>query len=79
MLYEVITIFVEEGGETFEEMLGGETALAKFLNVQEKDLPKTIASFPRYVEKLGAVVGVDQVLQAMLTEQGKKSVPLDSA
>jgi len=72
-------IFVEEGGETFEEMLGGETALAKFLNVQEKDLPKTIASFPRYVEKLGAVVGVDQVLQAMLTEQGKKSVPLDSA
>jgi len=71
-------IFVEEGGEKFEEMLGGEAALAKFLNVQEKDLPKTIASFPRYIEKLGAVVGVDQVLQAMMTEQGKKLVPLDS-
>ncbi len=71
-------IYVEEGGEMFEEELGGEAALAKFLGVSEEGLPKYIASFPRYIEKLGNVVGVDQVLQAMQVEQGKKATPLKS-
>ena len=64
-------IFVEEGGELFEK-LGDEKALAKFLGVSEKELPKYIAGFPRYIKKLGNVVGLDQVLQAMQVEQGKK-------
>ena len=55
-------IYVEEGGEILEEALGGEEALAKFLEVSEKDLPKYIAGFPRYIKKLGNVVGIDQVL-----------------
>jgi len=71
-------IFVEEGGEILEEELGGEEALAKFLGVSEKDLPKYIAGFPRYIEKLGNVVGIDQVLQAMQVEQGKEKTKLKS-
>jgi len=70
-------IFVEEGSELFEE-LGDEKALAKFLGVKEKDLPKYIAGFPRYIKKLGNVVGIDQVLQAMQVEQKKKKYKLKS-
>ncbi|MDD3592103.1 MAG: sulfur oxidation c-type cytochrome SoxA [Sulfurovum sp.] len=69
-------IFVAEGGEIFEEELGGEEALAKFLGIEENALPKYIATFPRYIEKLGNVVGVDQVLQAMMAEQGKEQIKL---
>jgi sulfur-oxidizing protein SoxA len=72
-------IFVEEGGEIFEEELGGEEALAKFLGIKESELPKYIAGFPRYIEKLGNVVGVDQVLQAMMVEQGKEQIKLKDA
>ncbi len=71
-------IYVEEGGEILEETLGGEEALAKFLGVSEKELPKYIAGFPRYIKKLGNVVGVDQVLQAMQVEQGKEKMKLKS-
>ncbi len=70
-------IYVEEGGELFEK-LGDEEALAKFLGVAEKELPKYIAGFPRYVKKLGNVVGLDQVLQAMQVEQGKEKTKLKS-
>ena len=71
-------IYVEEGGEILEEALGGEEALAKFLGVSEKELPKYIAGFPRYVKKLGNVVGLDQVMQAMQVEQGKEKTKLKS-
>jgi len=70
-------IFVEEGSELFEK-LGDEAALAKFLGVTEKELPKYIAGFPRYIKKLGNVVGIDQVLQAMQVEQGKEKYKLKS-
>ena len=70
-------IYVESGGELFEE-LGGEEALIKFLGTTEKELPKYIAGFPRYIEKLGNVVGIDQVLQVMQVEQGKKATKLKS-
>jgi len=69
-------IFVEEGSEILEEELGGDAALAKFLGVNENDLPKEIATFPKYVKKLGNVVGLDQVMQAMQAEQGKKITKL---
>lgn len=72
-------IFVEEGGEIFEEELGGEAAMAKFLGIKESELPKYIAGFPRYIKKLGNVVGVDQVIQAMMAEQGKKQIKLKDA
>jgi len=71
-------IFVEEGGEILDETLGGEEAFAKFLGVTEKELPKYIAGFPRYIKKLENVVGIDQVLQAMQVEQKKEKYKLKS-
>jgi sulfur-oxidizing protein SoxA len=71
-------IFVEEGSEYVEEELGGDVAIAKFLEVTKKELPKTVASFPTYIEKMGDVVALDQVIQAIQTEQGKERLPLNS-
>ena len=71
-------IFVEEGAELLDE-LGGEEALAKFLGVKEKDLPKYIATFPRYIDKIGMVVALDQMLQASMYDQGKKPYKLKSS
>ena len=71
-------IFVSDGEEQFDENFGGEEALAKFLEVSEKELAKDIAAFPRYVKKMGNVVGLDQVLQAMQVEQGNKKDDLNS-
>lgn len=68
---------VEAGMEMFEE-LGDEEALAKFLEVSGEELANYIAGFPRYVPKLGNVVGIDQVLQAMQVAQGEKKMPLGS-
>jgi sulfur-oxidizing protein SoxA len=71
-------IYVEEGGEILEVELGGDIALAKFLGVTEKELPKYIAGFPRYIKKLGNVVGLDQVMQAMQVSMGKEKTKLKS-
>jgi sulfur-oxidizing protein SoxA len=68
---------VEEGMELFEE-LGDESALAKFLEVDEKKLAEYIAGFPRYIKKMGNVVGLDQVLQSMQVEQKQKKFALNS-
>ena len=70
-------IFVEEGAELLDE-LGGEDALAKFLDQSEESLPKYIAGFPRYIDKIGMVVAIDQMLQAFMYDQGKKPYPLKS-
>lgn len=68
---------VEAGMELFEA-LGDEEALAKFLEVEPKALAGYIAGFPRYVKKMGNVVGIDQVLQAMQVAQGEKMSALNS-
>jgi len=73
-------IFVAEGGELFDELITEED-LAKFLGVSEKELPKYIAGFPRHVEKLKDVIGVaglDQVMQAIMADKGKKPFKLKS-
>jgi len=69
---------IEVGGEAFEEYCGGEAALAKFLGVKEDALVGYIAGFPRYVEKLGMVVGLDQVMQVMMKENGHEPFKLKS-
>lgn len=66
-------IFVEEGLEKLEDLVGGEAGLAKFLGVGEDELPATIATFPRYVEKIGMVVGLDQLVEAAAAAHGKKA------
>ncbi len=70
-------IFVDGGGEMFDEKIG-EEVFAKYLGVGEKDLPKYIAGFPRYVKNLDMVAGLDQVMQAILAEKGDKPLKLKS-
>ncbi len=70
-------IFVEEGAEYLDE-LGGEETLAKFLGVKEEELPKYIAGFPRYIDKITMVVAIDQMLQAFMYDRGKKPFKLKS-
>ena len=70
-------IFVADGGEIFDKLIG-EKKLAEFLGVSEKELPKYIAGFPRYVKKLGFVAGLDQVMQAILASEGKEVPKLKS-
>jgi L-cysteine S-thiosulfotransferase len=65
-------------GEELLSYMGGDAGLAKFLGVSEDDLPKYIAGFPRYIKKLDKVVGIDQVIQAMMAENGHKPLPLKS-
>ncbi|MBU0720652.1 sulfur oxidation c-type cytochrome SoxA [bacterium] len=69
-------IMVESGSELLEEYCGGDAGLAKFLNVSEKDLPAYIAGFPRYLEEFKMVVGIDQVLQALMHKNSHKPFAL---
>ncbi len=71
-------MFVEEGNEYLQEFGGGDEGLAKFLNQSEETLPGYIAGFPRYVKKFDRVVGLDQVLQGLMAENGHKPFKLKS-
>ncbi|WP_457746585.1 sulfur oxidation c-type cytochrome SoxA [Sulfurimonas sp.] len=66
-------------GELIFNNMGGEKKLASFLEIKEKDLPKYIAGFPRYNEKIGMVVGLDQVIQALAYDAGYKKTRLSSS
>jgi sulfur-oxidizing protein SoxA len=70
-------IMVENGSELLEYM-GGDVGLAKYLGVSEDELPAYIAGFPRYIKKLGQVVGIGQVIQAMMHDGGHKPLKLKS-
>lgn len=65
-------------GEELLGYMGGDAGFAKYLGVSEDDLPKYIAGFPRYIKKFDKVVGLDQVIQAMMAENGHKPLPLKS-
>ena len=64
-------IELDEGSEEFEKKIG-EAKLAKYLGISEKELPKYIAGFPRYIKKAGIVLTIDQLAQAVLKANGKK-------
>jgi len=70
-------IMVADGEELLEYM-GGDAGLAKYLGVSEDDLPAYIAGFPRYIKKFDMVVGIDQMLQAMMADGGHKPLKLKS-
>ncbi|MDY0121629.1 MAG: sulfur oxidation c-type cytochrome SoxA [Sulfurimonas sp.] len=70
---------IAAGGDLFEEYCNGEAGLAKFLGVSEAKLPEYIAGFPRYVEKLKMVAGLDQAMQAIMKENGHEPLKLKSA
>jgi len=69
---------LEAGSEYFDEYCNGEAGLAKFLGVKEEKLPEYISGFPRYIEKLKMVAGLDQVMQALMSENGHKPFKLKS-
>ena len=71
-------IMIASGEESLEEFCGAEAGLAKFLGVSEEKLPRYIAGFPRYIDKLGMVVGLDQALQALMAQNGHKPFQLKS-
>jgi len=71
-------IMIESGNELLEEFAKGEEGLAKFLGIKEDALPKYLAGFPRYIKKLDSVVGIDQVLQALMVQNGHKPFKLKS-
>jgi sulfur-oxidizing protein SoxA len=72
-------IMVANGEELLAEYCGGDEGLAKFLKVSEDDLPAYLAGFPRYLEDFKQVVGIDQVLQALMYENGHKPFALKSS
>ncbi len=71
-------IMLASGEESLAEFCGGDAGLAKFLGVSEDNLPSYIAGFPRYMDKLGMVVGLDQALQALMAQNGHKPFKLKS-
>ncbi len=70
-------IMVADGEELLSYM-GGDEGLAKYLGVSEDELPAYIAGFPRYIKKFDMVVGLDQVVQAMMADGGHKPLKLKS-
>lgn len=72
-------IMVENGNELLEEYCGGDAGLAAFLNISEDELPAFIAGFPRYLKEFKQVVGVDQVLQALMHKNNHKPFALKSS
>ncbi|MDO9207366.1 MAG: sulfur oxidation c-type cytochrome SoxA [Sulfuricurvum sp.] len=68
---------VAEGEELFTSLIG-QAAYAKMLGVKEKDLPKTIANFPRFVKSAGKVVTLSQTLQMAMADVGKPVLKLES-
>ena len=72
-------LMVANGEELMDEYCGGDAGLAAFLNVSEDDLPAYIAGFPRYLPEFKQVVGLDQVLQALMSKNGHKPFKLKSS
>ena len=72
-------LMVANGEELLAEYGGGDEGLAKFLNVSEDDLPAYIAGFPRYLPEFKQVVGLDQVLQGLMSKNGHKPFKLKSS
>ncbi len=70
---------IEWGGELLDEKCGGDAELAKFLGVSENGLPKYIAGFPRYIKEFDKVLGLDQVLQALMKKHGHTPFKLKSS
>lgn len=68
---------VAEGEQLFGELIGT-TEYAKMLGVKEKELPKYIAGFPRYIEPAKKVVTLAQSVQMAAAYAGKPVPKLES-
>jgi sulfur-oxidizing protein SoxA len=72
-------IMIENGNTLLEKSCGGDAGLAKFLKVSEEKLPAYIATFPRYLPEFKQVVGLDQMLQGLMSKNGHKPFELKSS
>lgn len=68
---------VAEGEQLFGDLIGT-AGYAKMLGIKEKDLPKYIAGFPRYVEPAKKVVTLAQTVQMAAASTGKPVPKLES-
>lgn len=71
-------IYVVKGEDQFKKLGGTLADFASFLGTAPKDLGKTVASFPRYVEPLKSVVSLDQAIQGYFSVKKIKSPELKS-
>jgi len=69
-------MMVQDGKELLSKYGGGDAGLAKFLHVSEEKLPAFIAGFPRYLPDFKKVVGLGQVIQALMVTNGNKAFAL---
>jgi sulfur-oxidizing protein SoxA len=69
---------VEWGGELIEENCGGDAGIAEFMGVSEEKLPIYLSGFPRYIKQFDMVLGIDQVLQALMAKNGHTPYKLKS-
>ncbi len=67
-----------EGEQLFGDLIGL-GGYAKMLGVKEKDLPKYLSGFPRYVNAAGKVVTISQTIQMAAASAGKPVPKLESA
>lgn len=68
---------VAEGEQLFSDLIPT-ASYAKMLGVKEKDLPKHLAGFPRYVEGAKKVVTIAQTIQMAAASVGKPVPKLES-
>jgi L-cysteine S-thiosulfotransferase len=72
-------LMVANGEELLAKYCDGEAGLATFLNVSSDKLPAYVAGFPRYLPEFKQVVGLDQVLQALMSKNGHEPFKLKSS
>jgi L-cysteine S-thiosulfotransferase len=63
-------LYVEKGETLFKKTFGSTKVLADFLGVQPQDLAAEIASYPKFLPKVGDVVALDGMLQQAMHEKG---------
>jgi sulfur-oxidizing protein SoxA len=68
---------VAEGEQLFGDLIGTAT-YAKMLGVKEKELPKYLAGFPRYLDPAKKVVTISQSIQMAAMAAGKPVPKLES-
>lgn len=71
-------LYVSKGEGIFKKTFGSTDELAKFLGVEKSKLAAELATYPKYLQKAGKVVSLDQMLQLAMHEKGLKPFKLTS-
>lgn len=71
-------LYVSKGEAIFKKTFGSNEELAKFFGVEKSKLASELATFPKYMQKAGKVVSLDQALQLAMHEKGLKPFKLTS-